>query len=122
MAGTGTLMLSIAYVLIDVKKWWNGAPFIYPGKSNLRICAYVTHSKELLVKKLLTLTPLLSLLCTGMNSIAVYCGSELLQPYFPFSYLTPNTYAHQLPMSIIGAVSWLIVAYYWFSIDFFVKI
>ncbi len=24
--------LGVFYYLVDVKKWWSGAPFLYPGK------------------------------------------------------------------------------------------
>ena len=27
------LMLAIVYWIVDCKKWWNGAPFLYAGKS-----------------------------------------------------------------------------------------
>jgi heparan-alpha-glucosaminide N-acetyltransferase len=30
------------YIIIDMKKWWNGNPFIYPGKNSIII--YICHS------------------------------------------------------------------------------
>lgn len=35
-------LLSICYILIDIKKWWSGAPFIYPGMN--ATIMYVGHS------------------------------------------------------------------------------
>ena len=34
-------LLAILYFIIDVKKWWNGAPLIYPGMNSIVI--YVCH-------------------------------------------------------------------------------
>lgn len=31
MAGTGFLCLSLTYVIVDVKRWWTGRPFVYVG-------------------------------------------------------------------------------------------
>ena len=59
----------------------------------------------------------------GMNSILIYVGSDILQPYFPFSYKIEN-YNHNtmLTCTTVGVVSWIIVAYYFYRIKFFVKI
>jgi heparan-alpha-glucosaminide N-acetyltransferase len=87
----GLIGLSICYVLIDIKGWWNGAPFLYPG----------------------------------MNSIAVYCGHEILDAFVPFHFITSpgyTTHAPYLTENLIGVGCWVIIAWYWFSIDFFVKI
>jgi len=37
MGGTGFLVLSILYILVDVKRFWNGAPFIYVGMNPILI-------------------------------------------------------------------------------------
>uniref|UniRef100_A0A7S3GFP6 DUF5009 domain-containing protein n=1 Tax=Palpitomonas bilix TaxID=652834 RepID=A0A7S3GFP6_9EUKA len=59
----------------------------------------------------------------GMNSIVIYCGSEVLQPYMPFSfYLYSPTYTTSLLMNMTGTAVWCILAYYMFKIDFFIKI
>ncbi|XP_789038.4 heparan-alpha-glucosaminide N-acetyltransferase isoform X2 [Strongylocentrotus purpuratus] len=59
----------------------------------------------------------------GMNSIAVYCGSEVLGKYFPFCWEPVfNTHAELLAMNVIGASLWVLISYYMYAIDFFVKI
>ena len=35
------LLLSVCLVLIDVLKWWNGAPFLHPGMNS--ILMYIGH-------------------------------------------------------------------------------
>lgn len=37
MAATGNIFLTICYLLVDVTKVWNGAPFIFPGKTTHKI-------------------------------------------------------------------------------------
>eukprot|EP00118_Oscarella_pearsei_P026707 m.310317 g.310317 ORF g.310317 m.310317 type:complete len:615 (+) comp50868_c0_seq1:21-1865(+) len=90
MAGTAYILLSLCYFLIDMKKVWRGAPFVYPG----------------------------------MNSIAVYCGHELVDGHFPFAYSWPGemNHANELASSLIGTTLWVLIAYYMYIIDFFVKI
>jgi heparan-alpha-glucosaminide N-acetyltransferase len=39
MAGASLLVLTFFYLLIDVKGWYTGVPFIYPGKNS--ICIYI---------------------------------------------------------------------------------
>jgi len=89
---TGFIALAICYSLVDWFQVWNGAPFRY----------------------------------IGMNSIALYVFHETLGDYFPFHYaLTPEQKQdHWGPLSenLVGTGMWLLVAYYMFSIDFFVKI
>lgn len=36
------VVLSICYVLIDIKKWWSGKPFLYAGMN--AILMYIGHS------------------------------------------------------------------------------
>ncbi|XP_065842224.1 heparan-alpha-glucosaminide N-acetyltransferase-like [Oscarella lobularis] len=90
MAGTAYLLLSLCYFVIDVKKFWLGGPFVYPG----------------------------------MNSILVYVGHELADGRFPFAYSWPGeaNHANQLASSLIGMTLWVIIAYYLYVIDFFVKV
>lgn len=61
---------------------------------------------------------------SGMNSILVYVGSEILGRYFPFSWTVSGhkQHADQLAMNILGTTVWLIIAYYLYCIKFFVKI
>lgn len=60
----------------------------------------------------------------GMNSILIYMGSEILESYFPFSYnLNDNaTHASLLTMNTIAVAVWILIAYYFYEIKFFVKI
>jgi heparan-alpha-glucosaminide N-acetyltransferase len=89
-AGMTFVLLALFYVLIDVLKLWNGAPWYY----------------------------------MGMNSIVIYCFSEILQFYFPFTYDTAPNYTHagMLVSNIIGVGTWMTLAWYWFRIKFFIKI
>lgn len=41
MAGTSFILLSLCYIMVDVKHWWSGAPFFYPGMNP--IVLYVGH-------------------------------------------------------------------------------
>jgi heparan-alpha-glucosaminide N-acetyltransferase len=59
----------------------------------------------------------------GMNSILIYCGHAVLGGFFPFSYDTDSSsHEKQLMMNIIGTASWLVVAWYFHRIKFFVKV
>ncbi|XP_031550825.1 heparan-alpha-glucosaminide N-acetyltransferase-like isoform X2 [Actinia tenebrosa] len=60
----------------------------------------------------------------GMNSIAIYCGSELIGEHFPFSWNLEEYHTHgeQLLMNLVGTGCWLALAYYMYYIEFFVKI
>ncbi|XP_062520516.1 heparan-alpha-glucosaminide N-acetyltransferase-like [Corticium candelabrum] len=41
MSASAFLLLSAFYFSIDVRKWWNGSPFIYPGRNSILV--YVGH-------------------------------------------------------------------------------
>ncbi len=41
MAGTGYLAIVLFHIIVDVKSWWNGAPFRYLGMNSIAI--YVSH-------------------------------------------------------------------------------
>lgn len=58
----------------------------------------------------------------GMNSILVYVGHEMVHKYFPFSWNASQTQLNILSQSFVGTVLWVIIAYYLFTINFFVKI
>ena len=65
----------------------------------------------------------ISLFCIGMNSIMVYCGSELLQDYFPFSWRHNNeTHFSLLSSNVVAVGLWILIAYYCYRLKFFVKI
>jgi len=89
---TGFISLSICYILVDVLKYWNGSPFRY----------------------------------IGMNSILLYTLHEVFDGYFPFHYQLSNEqkFDHWAPLTenLLGTSCWLFVAYYFYTIDFFVKI
>jgi heparan-alpha-glucosaminide N-acetyltransferase len=73
MAGSGNIVLTIYYFLVDVTNVWNGAPFIY----------------------------------VGMNPILIYCGHEILNPYFPFSYnIVDPTHMSLMLSNLIGVSVW----------------
>ena len=75
-------------------------------------CIYVNHA---LTK--------FYLLHIGMNSILVYMGHEILHQYFPFGvYDEKNTHLTFLFSNLISVCIWLLISYYWFSVQFFVKI
>ena len=62
-------------------------------------------------------------LCVGMNSILVYVGSELLEGHFPFGWKgMENSHLEFLASNLISISLWLLIAFYWYTIDFFVKI
>ena len=60
----------------------------------------------------------------GMNSILAYSFHGIFNEFFPFSYALSShpTHAQLLQRDFIGATCWLVVAYYWYSVDFFVKV
>ncbi len=59
----------------------------------------------------------------GLNSILIYGCHGVLAGYFPFSYHTDaQSHACLLQMNIIGVLSWMVLAYYFKTIDFFVKV
>jgi heparan-alpha-glucosaminide N-acetyltransferase len=74
----------------------------------------------------LSLSPLpspLPLLFAGMNSIIVYVGHEMFEDYFPFSWVGHrDTCLSFLSSNLVGTCMWMLIAYYWYLIGFFVKI
>ncbi|XP_011410226.1 PREDICTED: heparan-alpha-glucosaminide N-acetyltransferase-like isoform X2 [Amphimedon queenslandica] len=59
----------------------------------------------------------------GMNSILVYVGSELLEGTFPFGWKgMEDSHIEFLISNVISVSLWCLVAYYWYFINFFVKI
>ena len=53
----------------------------------------------------------------------VYVGHEILEDYFPFRW--PNQEDNHLiflSANLVGAGLWMLIAYYCFYIEFFVKI
>ncbi len=58
-SGLGNILLSLYYLAVDVKGYWEGNP----------------------------------LRAMGMNSIVLYCGSEVFQDFFPFTIPGANTHA-----------------------------
>lgn len=61
---------------------------------------------------------------SGMNSILVYVGSEILGNYFPFSWTVSGHMQHAdlLAMNLVGTTVWLVISYYLYCFKFFVKI
>ena len=59
----------------------------------------------------------------GMNSILIYCASDIFAEYFPFSYSTnANSHAHLLQMNVIGVSCWFVVAYWCYHKKIFLKV
>ncbi|XP_033100076.1 heparan-alpha-glucosaminide N-acetyltransferase-like [Anneissia japonica] len=59
----------------------------------------------------------------GMNSIFLYIGHEVFSGYFPFSWKPfVGNHAEYLAMSLIGASIWVLIAFYLFKVNFFLKI
>ena len=71
------------------------------------------------VKKVWSGTPFVY---PGMNSILVYAGSETLGNWFPFSWRASQIHLHLLAQNFTGTALWVVIAYYLFTIEFFVKI
>ncbi len=59
----------------------------------------------------------------GTNSIIVYVGHILLGGYFPFDiYQQEKTHLTYLTANLVAVCVWMLIAFYWYSIGFFVKI
>lgn len=59
----------------------------------------------------------------GMNSILIYVGHGILQNYMPFSYMVYDVnHGSLLQTNVLGVFSWVIIAYYFYKIKFFVKV
>ena len=58
----------------------------------------------------------------GLNAILVYCGHELLTGKFPFGFDTSGRHFPAVFSSSLGVLLWTILAYYWFTIKWFVKV
>ena len=78
----------------------------------------------LLLLLLLIFFYLCCLTLSGMNSILVYVGSEILGNYFPFSWQVRGNIQHAelLAMNLVGTTVWIIISFYLYYIKFFVKI
>jgi heparan-alpha-glucosaminide N-acetyltransferase len=59
----------------------------------------------------------------GMNSILFYCAHEIFEEYMPFGY-NVKTVEHgpELLSDVIGVSAWVALAYYCWTIKFFVKV
>ena len=63
-------LLTLLYLVIDVYKFWGGAPLIYPGKLLLSTC-FLSRVDYCI---------------SGMNSILLYLGHEICSGMFPWSW------------------------------------
>ncbi len=90
MASFGFFALSAFYLIIDVYRLWDGAPFRY----------------------------------VGLNSILVYLASEVLSNLFPLSWEwhPPKTHGKDLFMNLTAVSTLCLMAYYCYTIKFFIKI
>lgn len=64
------------------------------------------------------------ILVLGMNSILVYVGHGILWRHFPFSWEMDEYGSHgeKLAMSMTGTALWVLIAYYLFTVNVFLKI
>jgi heparan-alpha-glucosaminide N-acetyltransferase len=59
----------------------------------------------------------------GMNSIMIYMGHQLLQEYMPFSYEIDHfNHGSLLLCHTMGTFAWVLIAYYCYINDFFIKV
>lgn len=59
----------------------------------------------------------------GMNSILIYCAHGVFQGYMPFEYkIYVFDHPHELQRNVLGTFCWVVIAYYFYKIKFFVKI
>ena len=59
----------------------------------------------------------------GMNSIIVYVGHKLVEEHFPFAvYNQENSHLTYLTANLVAVSLWMLIAFYWYSLRFFVKI
>jgi len=62
-------------------------------------------------------------LFSGTNSIIVYVGHTLLGGFFPFYiYQQERSHLTYLTANLVAVGVWMLIAFYWYSIGFFVKI
>ena len=89
MAGTGFLMLSLTYILVDVTKWWTGAPFRFVGMNSIIVYfgSEVFHVRVPAcgcpVWALWSIIAILSMYSLPL----VVAFSSRGQGYFPFSFM-----------------------------------
>lgn len=63
-----------------------------------------------------------SIILVGMNSILVYMGHIVLQPYFPFSVYVTETYWSKLAINFWGPAVWCFASYLLYRKDVLLKI
>jgi heparan-alpha-glucosaminide N-acetyltransferase len=87
------LLLSICYVLIDVKSWWSGKPFLFAGMN--AILLYAGHE-----------------MTYGHLPMrwTVYCGKD------------HGTHLIALFENLWGTGFWVVVSYYWYKVNYFFTI
>lgn len=88
------ILLSFLYVVIDVLKWWNGAPFFYPGMNS--IVLYVGHE------------------ITSAIFPFQWADSE--------NAAAVQTHGYQLVLDLWVVTLWAIIAFWLHSIKFFVAL
>lgn len=98
MAGTGNLVLSLFYWLVDVKHWWAGAPFKYVGMNSIMVYA----GSELL-QNFLPFT-------------------IMLKPPIPDDNLGFHSHTSALVGNSIGVATWFLIAFLFARNKFFVNV
>jgi len=98
MAAMGNACLIVCYVLVDVTKWWNGAPFIYAGMNSIAV--YV---------------------------LSEVMGGGKFFPFFWHPDIDANlnivyTHGFMLMQNLVAIGLYLLIAYYMHTIKFYVKV
>jgi heparan-alpha-glucosaminide N-acetyltransferase len=65
---------------------------------------------------------LATVVVSGMNSIVLYVGHELLSGRFPVSFDVAITHPAQLAMNIWGTTFWVLVSYYLYWKGIFISV
>jgi len=106
---------------------------VLPVNKNLWTTSFVTTLSSMaffLIAFIYYITDVLSFLSgapfdfVGMNSILLYVGHETLGGFIPFSWGITDTATHAewLTMNLLGVSYWVLIAYYCYKINFFLKI
>jgi heparan-alpha-glucosaminide N-acetyltransferase len=132
-AGSGLVLGAVGTALAGGRQWGGAIPInknlwspsFICVMAGISFCAVALLYVVADIRKLWAGKPYLWL---GMNSIVIYAGSEILQPYFPFSFVlnTPNTgfanHALALASNVIGVLCWCVVGWRLYESGVFVKL
>ena len=92
LSGLGYLLLAVCYYVVDVKRWWTGAPFKYVGKNSILI--YIGH--ELL--------------------------SDYFPFTTAASFSCPKSHPAMMFSNLIGVTTWVVISWLLFKRGIFVTV